>query len=430
MNAGEHIVAALDSLGIARAHFGYGAFGTDMGQVAAARPGMVASVLSVLATPLSASLLRGQRPMVAVLGRQGLHLIVQAGREIRELPGVDKVELPADYEALAWSDPVTDHTAAIRDAASRLAEAVSLPAAALPPGERDLGGVAAWVDGVGPPLVLLPSGLWPTQWDAAVAELARSFTVIRLGGPNIGSVASLEQRAAYPGYVQMVDLLFDRLAIADGDRILEVGPGPGALVRQLARRVRGRNSITAVDISPYFLREAQFLASRAGLETPITWQQASAETLPFDDNSFDVAYSVTALEECNADRAIAEVHRVVRPGGRAGVIVRAIDAPLFWNIDVPDIIASALAAGPFGAVSAEGCADRSLYARFARHFTSITPWAHWGSMSPLDPSAMSGPLAGLDRAHHDTFLAAVAEANAAGTGFASFPFHCVVGTKP
>lgn len=155
-----------------------------------------------------------------------------------ESGGVHKVELPADYDAQPWSDPVTDPTAAVCDAVRHLAEAVSLPPAALPPGERDLGGVVARVEGAGPPLVLVPSSFWPRQWDAAVTELARSFTAIRLGGPNVGNVAMLEQRAADPGYAQMVDLLFDRLAIAGGDRILEVGPGSGALVRKLGRPQR------------------------------------------------------------------------------------------------------------------------------------------------------------------------------------------------
>jgi ubiquinone/menaquinone biosynthesis C-methylase UbiE len=59
----------------------------------------------------------------------------------------------------------------------------------------------------------------------------------------------------------------------------------------------------------------------------------NAERLPFADASFDHAYSVTVLEECDADLALRELRRVVRPGGRVGVVVRATDCrtPGTWS---------------------------------------------------------------------------------------------------
>ena len=49
-------------------------------------------------------------------------------------------------------------------------------------------------------------------------------------------------------------------------------------------------------------------------------------------------FSVTVLEECDADKAIAEIVRVTRPGGRVGIVVRAIDLPQWWHLDLPDAI--------------------------------------------------------------------------------------------
>ena len=58
----------------------------------------------------------------------------------------------------------------------------------------------------------------------------------------------------------------------------------------------------------------------------IRFAPGNAETLPFADQSFDCIFSITVLEECDADRALAEMVRVAqarRPGGRH----RAVDRP-------------------------------------------------------------------------------------------------------
>ena len=62
---------------------------------------------------------------------------------------------------------------------------------------------------------------------------------------------------------------------------------------------------------------------------------ATPKRLPFADASFDCIFSVTVLEECDAGKAIAEMVRVARPGGRIGVVVRAIDLPQWWNPTCP-----------------------------------------------------------------------------------------------
>ena len=48
----------------------------------------------------------------------------------------------------------------------------------------------------------------------------------------------------------------------------------------------------------------------------IRFLPGNAEALTFPDASFDAVFSVTVLEECDADRALAEMRRVLRPGGR------------------------------------------------------------------------------------------------------------------
>src|SRR5205085_4802362 len=89
----------------------------------------------------------------------------------------------------------------------------------------------------------------------------------------------------------------------------------------------GANPITAIDVNPFWLREAEALAAEDGLAGMIRFLPGNAEAVPFPDNSFDAVFSVTVIEECDADRAIAEMMRVARPGGRIGIVVRATDLP-------------------------------------------------------------------------------------------------------
>src|SRR5690606_38344338 len=147
-------------------------------------------------------------------------------------------------------------------------------------------------------------------------------------------------------------------------QILDVGCGSGALDR-LAATLCPSATLTAADLNPFFLKEARALAERDGLGQRISFVEASAIDLPFADGTFDCAFSITVLEECDADRAIAELARVVKPGGRIGVVVRAIDLPQWWNLDLPPSLATKVSVPP-QSVATSGVADRSLYARMQR----------------------------------------------------------------
>jgi ubiquinone/menaquinone biosynthesis C-methylase UbiE len=196
-------------------------------------------------------------------------------------------------------------------------------------------------------------------------QLAQQFTVVTLGGRHLGGIAALEDRASMPTYRAMFRTLIDLIAPQPGEGILDIGCGAGSLDRLLAQRLGDANPITAIDVNPFWLREAEALAAEDGIAGMIRFMPGNAESVPFPDNSFDAVFSVTVLEECDADRAIAEMLRVVRPGGRVGIVVRAIDLPQWWNLDVPEPIRAKVAAPP-RSVAAKGVADASLYRRMRR----------------------------------------------------------------
>lgn len=102
---------------------------------------------------------------------------------------------------------------------------------------------------------------------------------------------------------------FIELAEVASGSALDVGCGPGALTRELAARL-GASSVAAVDLSEPFVAACR--ASVPGADVRL----ASAEALPFEDDTFDAALAQLVLSFIrDADRAAAELVRVVRPGG-------------------------------------------------------------------------------------------------------------------
>ena len=143
---------------------------------------------------------------------------------------------------------------------------VALTAATLQEGESgSVAGINYRVRGSGPPLVLMPLGLIPSQWDPILDVLAESCCTITLGGSHLGMVALLEMRASTVGYRDMVSALIQNVPLASGDTVLEVGCGTGAISRWLAQRTNAQNPIIGVDVNRYFLREAVDMARNDGL---------------------------------------------------------------------------------------------------------------------------------------------------------------------
>src|ERR1043165_2258075 len=84
--------------------------------------------------------------------------------------------------------------------------------------------------------------------------------------------------------VQLSPQLADFAGVSAGQRVLDVGCGPGALTAELVARVTAAN-VTAIDPSPSFVEAAR--ARHPGVDV----LQGSAESLPFADDSFDASLS-------------------------------------------------------------------------------------------------------------------------------------------
>ena len=102
-----------------------------------------------------------------------------------------------------------------------------------------------------------------------------------------------------------------------GGRVLEVAPGPGFFSIELAKL--GNFQVTGLDISRSFVEMAAAGARAAGVAVDFRWGSASA--MPFADESFDFVYCMAAFKNFSEPvKALDEMHRVLRPGGRAAIL--------------------------------------------------------------------------------------------------------------
>ena len=428
----DRLIALWDHLGLGAAHVATQMPG-DIAGLVARFPGRLGGVVLCAPTRLDPGPFAavGDR-LLMVSGQGGLTADVTA-RAAARLPGVRRHVL-AGYDAPGWADVVADRTDEIVRAMTALLATCPADTPSIGASEGTHAGITYRLEGSGPALMLLPFFLAPSQWGPAVAALAQRFTVVTLGGRHLGGVAALEDRARAPTYQAMFRTLIDLMAPAPGESILDVGCGAGSLDRLLARRLGAANPITAIDVNRFLLGEAAALAREEGLEDVIRFAPGSAEALPFPDASFDCLFSVTVLEECDADRALAEMVRVARPGGRVGVIVRSIDLPQWWNVPMPEPFQARMVTPP-QSVAANGVADASLYRR--ARAAGLNALVCFPSLVTLDRP--DGPiwryredhlLASLTPDETATWRGARNQAQDQGLLFMAHPMHCVVGRKP
>jgi ubiquinone/menaquinone biosynthesis C-methylase UbiE len=130
-----------------------------------------------------------------------------------------------------------------------------------------------------------------------------------------GSIPELYDRLLVPLIFDFyAQDLAERLIKTNPQKILETAAGTGALTRAIASRARADAQITATDLNPPMVN---FAAARQAGDARITWRQADALALPFDDRSFDaVACQFGAMFFPDKIQGYKEARRVLKSDGQ------------------------------------------------------------------------------------------------------------------
>jgi demethylmenaquinone methyltransferase/2-methoxy-6-polyprenyl-1,4-benzoquinol methylase len=119
-----------------------------------------------------------------------------------------------------------------------------------------------------------------------------------------------------------------------GDRVLDIAGGSGDLARAFARRVGATGEVWLTDINPAMLAVGRDRLLDDGVVAPIA--QCDAEALPFRSDRFDCVTVAFGLRNMtHKDRALAEMRRVLKPGGRLLVLEfskvwKPLERPYDW----------------------------------------------------------------------------------------------------
>lgn len=108
-----------------------------------------------------------------------------------------------------------------------------------------------------------------------------------------------------------------------GSAGLDAGCGIGSHAMLLAEAIGADGQVTGLELSPEFIGHAQAEAERAGLADRVTFREGDVNAMPFDDDTFDWAWSVDCVGHISIGEPVAglrELSRVVRPEGRVAIL--------------------------------------------------------------------------------------------------------------
>jgi SAM-dependent methyltransferase len=113
-----------------------------------------------------------------------------------------------------------------------------------------------------------------------------------------------------------------------GQRVLDIGSGAGMDSLIAALMVGSEGSVTGIDMTPEMIEKARQGVAELGLNN-VTFVEGEAETLPFDDSSFDVVLSNSVIDLIpDKDAVFGEIYRVLVPGGRMQIADVTIQQPV------------------------------------------------------------------------------------------------------
>ncbi len=113
------------------------------------------------------------------------------------------------------------------------------------------------------------------------------------------------------------------LDVQEGDTVLEIGFGSGYSLVEIARSAGETGRVYGIDVTPEMVKSARKRLEQEGLAERVELYEGDAREMPYEDNQFDAVYIAATLELFDTPdipRVLTEIKRVLKPGGRLGVI--------------------------------------------------------------------------------------------------------------
>ena len=166
----------------------------------------------------------------------------------------------------------------------------------------------------------------PEAGDGSV-EVSR--TVHQAAERGFGAAANAYERSR-PGYPsEAIDRLIQELELTRSCRAMDLGAGTGKLTRLLLPA-----GATLVAVEPVEAMRAEF----ASVLPEVRMVAGVAEVLPFADGTFDAVVCAQAFHWFDGDRALPEIHRVLKRWGRLGLLWNVRDESVQWIRELTEII--------------------------------------------------------------------------------------------
>jgi len=235
-------------------------------------------------------------------------------------------------------------------------------------------------------------------------------------------------------------LTYERMHIQPGQRILDLGCGPGTDTIPLAQCVGPSGQVVGVDYDAEMIAEADQRAQKAGVSACVKHERADATALPFESNYFDACRSERTFQHLlDPTKALSEMARVTKPGG--WIVVLDPD----WgslSVDANDIESERrLARVLAGCLVNHGFSGRRLYGLFKKqglvevsaevcglHFSDYALARQMWLMDKVEREALA--LGVVTNQELDQLHAYWEQASADGVYFGSMHGILVSGRKP
>jgi ubiquinone/menaquinone biosynthesis C-methylase UbiE len=233
-----------------------------------------------------------------------------------------------------------------------------------------------------------------------------------------GAAAYEASRPTYPPEV------LDRLAavgsLARGARVLDLAAGTGKLTRLLVDR-----DYDVVAVEPVEAMRGQLVAACPGVDA----LDGTAEAIPVGNGSFDAVTVAQAFHWFDAAAALAEIHRVLRPGGTLFLVWNTRDRSVDWVRAWGELLSDGQLERPYSSYY-EHDYGAVVTAAAGGAFGPVERWTHWWEQ-PCDPEllvtraasvSVVGALSEADRAVVLSQVRDLAATHPQLAGRATFPF--------